>query len=117
MAQNKDSATQAHCKLVTIMKRAELTQKTIEMNMSMWEKMGDRTAKDQLFKSIQKLFEKSEGLQTQLRDIGLEEQVSNLIVLDILSNVSSSMGLSGGKTSGEDKIVDLCEYVSIICFC
>jgi hypothetical protein len=109
MAQNKDSAAQAHHKvyIVTIIKRVELTQKTIEIKMSMWEKMGDGTAKDRLFESIQELFEKSEGLQTQLQDIGLEEWVSSPIVLNILSNVSSSMGLSGGKTSGVDKIVDL----------
>ena len=42
MAQNKDSAAQAHrdMQLVTIMKRAELTQKMLEIKMGMWEKMG-----------------------------------------------------------------------------
>ena len=43
MAQNEDSsAAQAHCnmRVVTTMKRAELTQKMIDMKMSMWEDMG-----------------------------------------------------------------------------
>ncbi len=105
MAQNKDSAAQAHrdMRLVTIMKRAELTQKMIEMKMSMWEKMGDGDAKDKIYESIQDLFDKSEDLQTQLQDIGLEEQVFNPIVLSVLSNVATSMGLSNGKLSGEDE--------------
>jgi hypothetical protein len=66
MAQNEVSVAHADCILciVIIMKRAEMTPKTIEMKMSIWEKMGDRIAKDQLFESIQELFEKSEGLQT-----------------------------------------------------
>ena len=47
MAQNKDSAAQAHrdMQLVMIMKRAELTQKMIEIKMSMWEKMDSGVCK------------------------------------------------------------------------
>ena len=103
MVQNKDSAAQAHCDmhLVTIMKRAELTQKMIDMKMGMWEKMGDGAAKEKIYESIQDLFDKSEDLQTQLQDVGSEERVCNLIVLSVLSNVATSMGLSYGKTSGE----------------
>ncbi len=33
-------------RLVTIMKRAELTQKMIDMKMGMWEKMGDGACED-----------------------------------------------------------------------
>jgi len=35
--------------LVTIMKRAELTQKMIDMKMGMWEKMGDGAAKEKIY--------------------------------------------------------------------
>ena len=75
MAQNEDSAQQAHrdMRLVTIMKRAELTQKMVEMKMSMWEKMGDGDAKDKIYQSIQDLFDKLEDLQTQLQELGTEE--------------------------------------------
>ena len=83
MVQNEDSAAQAHrdIRLVTILKRAELTQKMIEMKMSMWEKMGDGAAKEKIYEPIQYLFDKSEDLQTQLQDVGLEERVCNPIVL------------------------------------
>jgi len=103
MAQNKDRAEQAHrdMRLVTIMKRAELTQKMIEMKMSMWEKMIDGAVKERIYESIRDLFDKSEDLQTQLQDVGSEERVCNPIVLSVLSNVATSMGLSSGKTSGE----------------
>jgi hypothetical protein len=103
MVQNEDSAAQVHrdmC-LVTIMKRAELAQKMIEMKMSMWKKMIDGVAKERIYESIQDLFDKSENLQTQLQDVGSEERVCNPIVLKLLSNVATSMGLSYGKTSGE----------------
>jgi hypothetical protein len=48
MAQNEDSAAQAHqgMHFVTMMKRAELTQKMIEMKMSTWEKMGSGVVED-----------------------------------------------------------------------
>ena len=88
-------------RLATKMKRAELTQKMIDMKMSMWEDMGDGAAKEKTYESIQDLFDKSEDLQTQLQDVGLEERVCNPIVLSVLSNVATSMGLSYGKTSGE----------------
>jgi hypothetical protein len=103
MAQNKDSVAQAHrdMRLVTIMKRVELTQKMVEMKISMWEKMGDGDAKDKMYESIQDLFDKSEDLHTQLQDIGSEERVYNPIVLSVLSAVATSMGLSKGKMSGE----------------
>jgi hypothetical protein len=103
MAQNEYSAAHAHrdMHLVSIMKRAELTQKMIEMKMSMWEKMGDGDAKDKIYESIQDLFDKSEDLHTQLQDIGSEERVYNPIVLSVLSAVATSMGLSKGKMSGE----------------
>jgi len=93
MAQNEDSAAQAHrdMHLVTIMKRAELTQKMIEMKMSMWEKMGDGAVKEKIYESIQDLFDKSEDLQTQLQDVGSEERVCNLIVLSVLV-LSSELG-------------------------
>ena len=90
MAQNEDiSATQAHCNMhvVTTMKRAELTQKMIEMQISMRENMGDGAAKEKTYESIQDLFDKSEDLQTQLQDVGLEERVSNPIVLSVFSNL------------------------------
>ena len=54
MMQNKDSAVEAHhdmC-LVTIMTRAELTQKMIEMKISMYEKMIDGVAKERIYESI-----------------------------------------------------------------
>ena len=103
MAQNKDSAAQVHhdMRLVTIMKRAELTQKMIEMKMSMWEKMIDGVGKERIYESIQDLFDKSEDLQTQLQDVGSEERVCNPIILSGLSNVAASIGLSSGKTSGK----------------
>ena len=88
-------------RLATKMKRAELTQKMIEVKMSMWEKMIDGAAKERIYESIQDLFDKSENLQTQLQDVGSEERVCNPIVLSVLSNVATSMGLSYGKTSGE----------------
>ena len=88
-------------RLATKMKRAELTQKMIDVKMSMWEKMIDGAAKERIYESIQDLFDKSENLQTQLQDIGSEERVCNPIVLSVLSNVATSMGLSYGKTSGE----------------
>jgi hypothetical protein len=105
MAQNEDSAAQAHrdLRVVTIMKRAELTQKTIQMKMTMWEKMVDGEAKERMFESIQELFVKSEDLETMLQDVGSEERVSNPIVLSVLSNVATSMGLSSLKTSGESE--------------
>ena len=103
MAQNEDSAAQAHrdLRVVTIMKRAELTQKMIQMKMTMWEKMVDGAAKERMYESIQELFVKSEDLETQLQDVGSEERVCNPIVLSVLSNVATSMGLSSLKTSGE----------------
>ena len=75
MAHNKDSTKQAHCDmhLVTMMKRAELTPKIVEMKMSKWEKMGYEDAKDKFYQSIQDLFDKLEDLQTQLQELGLEE--------------------------------------------
>ena len=103
MAQNEDSATQAHrdLRVVTIMKRAELTQKMIQMKMTMWEKMVDGAAKERMYELIHELFVKSEDLETQLQEVGSEERVCNPIVLSVLSNVATSMGLSSLKTSGE----------------
>ena len=88
MAQNKDSAAQAHCdmRLATIMKRAE---------------MVDGAAKEKIYESIQEMFDESEDLQIQFQVAGLEERVSNLIVLSVLSNVATSMEFGSGKTSGE----------------
>ncbi len=105
MAQNEDSAAQAHCDLrvVTIMKRAELTQKMIQMKMAMWEKMVDGAAKENMYGSIQELFVKAEDLENQLQEVGSEERVCNPIVLSVLSNVATSMGLSSLKTSGESE--------------
>ena len=101
MAQNEDSAAQMHCdlRLVTIMKRVELTQKMIQMKMTMWEKMVDGAVKEIMYESIHELFGKSEDLETQLQDVGSEERVCNPIVLSVLSNVATSMGLSSLKTS------------------
>ena len=103
MAQNEDSAAQAHrdLRVVTIMKRAELTQKMIQMKMTMWEKMVDGAAKEIMYGSIHELFVKAEDLETQLQEVGSEERVCNPIVLSVLSNVATSMGLSSLKTSGE----------------
>ena len=103
MAQNEDSAAQAHrdLRVVTIMKRAELTQKMIQMKMTMWEKMVDGAAKENLYGSIHDLFVKAEDLENQLQEVGSEERVCNPIVLSVLSNVATSMGLSSLKTSGE----------------
>jgi hypothetical protein len=56
-----------------------------------------------MYKSIQELFVKSEDLETQLQDVGSEERVCNPIVLSVLSNVATSMGLSSLKTSGESE--------------
>jgi hypothetical protein len=99
MAQNKDSAARENCdmRLDTIMKRLELTQKMIEMKMSMWEKMVvvDGAAKEKIYESIQDMFDKSEDLQIQLQDVGSQ------IILSVLSNVATLMGLDSGKTSGE----------------
>ena len=67
-------------RLVTILKRAELTQKMIDVKMSMWEKMIDGAAKERIYESIQDLFDKLENLQTQLQDVGSEERVCNPIV-------------------------------------
>jgi hypothetical protein len=103
MAQNEEGAAQAHrdMRLVTIMKRAELTQKMIEMKMSMWEKRIAGAANRKIYESIQGLFDKAEDLQTQLQDMGSEERVCNPILLSVLSTVATSMGLGSGKTSGE----------------
>jgi len=43
------------------MKRAELTQKMIEMKMSMWEKMIDGVVKERIYESIQDLVDKIRG--------------------------------------------------------
>ncbi len=103
MAQNEDSAAQAHrdLRVVTIMKRAELTQKMIQMKMTMWEKMVDGAAKETMYGSIHELFVKAEDLETQLQEVGSEERVCNPIVLSVLSNFATSMGLSSLKTSSE----------------
>ena len=103
MAQNEDSAAQAHRdkQLVTIMKRAELTQNMLEIKMSMWEKMGSGVFKDKILESIENLLSQSEDLQTQLQEIGLQEHVSNPIVVSVLSNIATSMGLTNVKTSGK----------------
>ena len=37
----------------------------------------------------------------QLQEIGSQERVSNPIVVSVLSNVATSMGLTIAKTSGE----------------
>jgi hypothetical protein len=37
----------------------------------------------------------------QLQEIGSQERVSNPIVVSVLSNVATSMGLSNAKTSGK----------------
>jgi hypothetical protein len=104
MVQNKDSATQAHrdMQLVTIMKRVELTQKMLAIKMCMWEKMGSGLFKDNIVESIENLFSQLEDLQTQLQEIGLQERVSNLmVVVNVLSNLATSMGLTNAKTIGE----------------
>ena len=103
MAQNEDSAAQAHrdLRVVTIMKRAELTQKMIQMKMTMWENMVDGAAKEKLYGSIHNLFVKIEDLDNQFQEVGSEERVCNPIVLSVLSNVATSMGLSSLKMSGE----------------
>jgi len=105
MAQNEDSAAQAHRDLciVTIMKRAELTQKMIQMKMTMWEKMVDGAVKEIMYELIHDFFVKSEDLETQLQEVGSEERVCNPIVLSVLSNIATSMGLSSLKTSGESE--------------
>ena len=86
--------------LVRILKRVELMQKMIEMKMSMWEKMGDGVVKDKIYESIKNEFAQSEDLQMQLQKIGSQKHVSNPIVLNVLSNVATSMGLSNAKMSG-----------------
>ena len=63
--------------------------------------MGDGVAKEKIYESIQDLFDKSEDLQTHLQDVGSEERVCNPIILTVLSNNATSMGLSSRKTSGE----------------
>jgi hypothetical protein len=73
----------------------------IQMKMTMWEKMVDGEDKDIIYESIHELFEKAEDLRTQLQEVGSEERVCNPIVLSVLSNVATSMGLSSLKTSGE----------------
>ena len=95
LAQNEDSAAQAHRDLhiITIIKRAELTQKMIQMKMTMWEKMVDGAVKEIMYESIYELFVKSEDLETQLQVVGSEERVCNPIVLSVLSNIATSMGL------------------------
>ena len=94
MAQNKDRAAQAHrdMRLVRIMKRAELTQKMIEIKMSMWEKMGSGVFKDKILESIENLFVQLEDLQTQLQEIGLQECVSNPIVVSVSLKCSNFYG-------------------------
>ncbi len=101
MAQNEDSAAQAHrhMQLVTIMKRAELTQKMLQIKMSMWEKMGSGVFKDKILESIEYLFSQLEDLQMQLQEIGSQERVSNPIVMSVLSNVATSTGLTNRKLS------------------
>jgi hypothetical protein len=73
----------------------------IEMKMSMWEKMTDGAAKERIYELIQDLFDKSKDLQNQLQDVRSEERACDLIVLSVLSNIATSMGLSSRKTSGE----------------
>jgi hypothetical protein len=41
------------------------------------------------------------NLRKQLQEVGSEERVCNPIVLSVLSNIATSMGLSSLKTSGE----------------
>jgi hypothetical protein len=59
------------------MKRAELTQKMIQMKMTMWEKMVDGVSKEGMYESVHELFVKSEDLETQLQEVGSEERVCN----------------------------------------
>ena len=96
MAQNKDSTVQAHrdMQLVMIMKRVELTQKMIEIKMIMWEKikMGSGVFKDKILESIENLFVQLEDLQTQLQEIGLQECVSNPIVVSVSLKCSNFYG-------------------------
>jgi len=105
MAQNEDSAAQAHrdLRIVTKMKRAELNQKMIQKKMTMWEKMVDGATKENMHGSIHELFVKAEDLENQLQEDGSEERVCNPIVVGVLSNVATSMGLSSLKMSGESE--------------
>ena len=63
--------------------------------------VGDGAVKENMYGSIQELFVKAEDLENQLQEVGSEERVCNPIVLSVLSNVATSMGLSSLKTSGE----------------
>jgi hypothetical protein len=71
--------------------------------------MVDVTTKDSLFIPISSLMDKMEDLNSQLEAIGEEMRTGNSIVLSVLSNAATSMGLSnvdsrpaGKKTSGEN---------------
>ncbi len=72
-------------------------------HLTMWEKMFDGVAKERMYGLIHELFVKSEDLETQLQEVRSEERVCNPIVLSVLSNIATSMGLSSLKTSGESK--------------
>jgi hypothetical protein len=62
---------------------------------------GQWCFKDKILESIENPFSQSEDLQMQLQEIGSQERVSNPIVVSVLSNVATSMGLTIAKTSGE----------------
>ncbi len=105
MVQNEDSVAQTHRDMhqVTIMKRAEMTQKMIEMKMSLYvgeDGQWGGGVNYKIYESIENLFAQSEDLQMQLQKIGSQKHVSNPIVLNVLSNVATSMGLSNAKMSG-----------------
>ncbi len=61
----------------------------------------DGAAKERMYESIQELFVKSEDLETKLQEVGSEERVCSPIVLSVLSNVATSMGLRSLKTTGD----------------
>jgi hypothetical protein len=111
MAQNEESAAQAHrdMRMTGIMKRIETNTQVVKICMSLWKELDEGELKNTMLKNISDLLEKGERLDMELEGMIAEGRNSNPIVNHLLSNAASSMGYNiggndevvGGKTSGE----------------
>ena len=111
MAQNEESAVQAHrdMRMTGIMKRIENNTQLIQICMSLWKELDEGEVKNTMMKYISDLLDKGEHLDRELEGMIAEGRNSNPIVNHLLFNAASSMGYKigagdevvGGKTSGE----------------
>jgi hypothetical protein len=111
MAQNEESAVQAHrdMRMTGIMKRIENNTQLINIRMSLWKELDKGKVKNTMMKYISDLLNKSEHLDRELEGMIAKGRNSNPIVNHLLFNAASLMGYQirgaddvvGGKTSGE----------------